>query len=233
MAIIRTQGDWDFKNYGPNRDEHRLNPEEWKGDNRADLEEWKARYTFEADNISEIITENGYIKVLELGSGPGVLSQLILERNPNLEYTCVDKEYAKKAFDQRSYSGRFVVKQMMNEFDVSDLDDDYDLIIANDFLEHIANPSDVVYKTTLITKKLASFYVSVPNWRMGHDFIYRGLFDYDNFVYFMQSHGWSAESVQQSPLQCAYHPKLSSEETMPDELVQSWNWYFHTKKIKQ
>ena len=55
-----------------------------------------------------------------------------------------DKKWAKYQFEKRKLKGNFVVKDLMNEFDISDIDKDYDLIIANDFLEHIANPSDVL-----------------------------------------------------------------------------------------
>jgi hypothetical protein len=65
---------------------------------------------------------------------------------------------------------------------------------------------------------------------MGHEFIYRGLFDYDNFIYFMWIHGWAIEDVLPSPLKTQFVAKLDSEQTMPDELVQSWNWYFIGKK---
>jgi SAM-dependent methyltransferase len=231
MAIFRTQGDVDFRNYGPTRDIDRLLPEEWKDDNRVEEDAWILRYKYEAELIYDIIKEKGYKKILELGSGPGILSQLLLEYDPTLDYTCIDKEYAKKAFETRGHKGRFIVKQLMNEFDISDLDTDYDFIIANDFLEHIANPSDVLYKATLLTKENSGFFISVPNWRMGHDFIYRGLFDYDNFVYFATSHGWEPDGVAPSPLTCQHQPKLSSEETMPDSMIQSWNWYFSTTKI--
>lgn len=119
----------------------------------------------------------------------------------------------------------------MHSFDISGLDNDYDMIIANDFLEHIANPSHVLYQTRNITKDKAGFFISVPNWRMNHEFIYRGLFDYDNFIYFCKIHGWEPESVYSSPLKCDYKNKLSSEETLPEEMVDSWNWYIYTKKV--
>jgi hypothetical protein len=66
---------------------------------------------------------------------------------------------------------------------------------------------------------------------MNHEFIYRGLFDYDNFIYFCKIHGWEPESVYPSLLKCEYKNKLSSEETLPEEMVDSWNWYIYTKKV--
>ena len=155
-----------------------------------------------------------------------------LFEEPELNYSFIDKATSKAIFKKRNFKGNnFFVKDLMHSFDISELDTDYDLIIANDFLEHIANPSHVLYQAREITKDTASFYISVPNWRMNHEFIYRGLFDYDNFIYFCKIHGWEPESVAGSPLKCAHRPKESSEQELPDSLLTSWNWYFHTKKL--
>jgi hypothetical protein len=101
-------------------------------------------------------------------------------------------------------------------------------------LEHIPNPSYILLEAYKITTENAKLFVSVPNWRMGHSFVYRGLFDYDNFLYFLWSHGWKADKVFDSPLRCQFEPKLTSEQCLPNELIQSWNWYFEcTREIVQ
>lgn len=236
MAIYRTPGDENFKNFGKSAIEI-VSPMEWADElekSRIDEQSWIQRYKYEAALIAETIKENNYKKILELGSGPGMLAQYILELIPELDYSFIDKDTSKAIFEKREFKGnKFYVKDLMHSFDTSDLDNDYDLIIANDFLEHIANPSHVMYQTRNITKENASFFISVPNWRMNHEFIYRGLFDYDNFVYFCMIHGWEPESVAGSPLQCQYQPRETSEQTMPEELIQSWNWYFATKKVSK
>ena len=119
----------------------------------------------------------------------------------------------------------------MDGIDVTPLTDKYDVIIANDFLEHISNPGNLARNLHAHTPEHTLFSISVPNWRMGHDFIYRGLFDYDNFIYFCKIHGWEPESIAGSPLKCPPFPKQSSEDTMPNEILDSWNWYFNTIKI--
>jgi SAM-dependent methyltransferase len=234
MAVYRTPGDEAFKNFGKSAIEE-VSPLEWADeiDNcRIDEDSWVSRYRYEAAMIVEVVKENGYKKVLEIGSGPGMLAQFIIELIPDLDYSFVDKPTSKAIFEKRKFKGsKFHVKDLMHSFDVSGLDSDYDLIIANDFLEHIANPSHVLFQARNITKQNASFFISVPNWRMNHEFIYRGLFDYDNFIYFCKIHGWEPESVAGSPLKCQYYPRESSEQAMPDELIQSWNWYFSTKKV--
>lgn len=234
MAVYRTQGDVNFKNYGGSAIEE-VSPLEWADEletSRIDEESWIERYKYEAAAILEVIRENKYTKILELGSGPGMLSQYTLAEEPELKYSFVDKATSKAIFEKRKFKGnKFFVKDLMHSFDISELDTDYDLIIANDFLEHIANPSHVMYQAREITKGNASFYISVPNWRMNHEFIYRGLFDYDNFIYFCKIHGWEPQSVSGSPLKCRHSAKETSEQELPDSLIDSWNWYFHTKKL--
>jgi 2-polyprenyl-3-methyl-5-hydroxy-6-metoxy-1,4-benzoquinol methylase len=235
MALIRTKEEDNLKNYGEFRDKHILIPQEWDASNgqTRDMEDvWENRYKHEAKLISEVCKKEGYSKILELGSGPGRLGQVILETNPTFTYTYVDKQAASDEHTKRGYKGKFFVKNLMNQFDTTGLDTDYDLVIANDFLEHIANPSDVLYKARSITKDVAGFFVSVPNWRMGHGFIYRGLFDFDNWVYFCKVHGWPVDGLGMSPLKCQALPRQSSEELLPDSLLDSWNWYFSCKKSK-
>jgi SAM-dependent methyltransferase len=235
MAIYRTSGDFNFKNYGEESVES-TSPMEWVDEidgGRIDEPSWIARYRYEAELIIQIIKDNGYSKILELGSGPGQMSQYILEECPHLNYSFIDKDTSKAIFEKRKFKGNnFFVKDLMHSFDIAGLDTDYELIIANDFLEHIANPSHILYQCRNITTENASFFISVPNWRMNHEFIYRGLFDYDNFIYFCKIHGWEPDSVAGSPLQCSYYDRESSEKELPDELITSWNWYFNTIKVK-
>lgn len=234
MALYRTKGDVNFKNFGKSAIEE-VSPLEWADEmekSRIDEQSWIDRYKYEAQAIAEICKEKAYKKILELGSGPGLLSQFILEILPDLDYSFIDKATSKAIFEKRGFKGNtFFVKDLMHSFDIEGLDTDYDLVIANDFLEHIANPSHVMYQARNITKEKAGFFISVPNWRMNHEFIYRGLFDYDNFLYFCKIHGWEPETVLDSPLKCQYQPKQTSEETLPDELITAWNWYIYTQKI--
>jgi 2-polyprenyl-3-methyl-5-hydroxy-6-metoxy-1,4-benzoquinol methylase len=235
MALIRTPEEDKLKNYGEFRTKHVLIADEWNSNNgqTRDLDPiWEQRYKHEAGMIASVCKENGYGKILELGSGPGRLGQCVMEKIPNCSYSFVDKYAAKQEHEARLFkSNGFYVKDMMNSFDISDLDTDYDLIIANDFLEHIANPSDVLYKARSITKDKAGLFVSVPNWRMGHGFIYRGLFDFDNWVYCCKVHGWEVDAVGESELKCQPLPRESSESMLSDNLLDSWNWYFVCKKV--
>ena len=208
---------------------------EWNPKNDARIFEpaWVERYNYEAKMISNICTDNNLTKILELGPGPGKLADTINNIHPTkLNYTLIDKPYAKEQFEKNNYKAtQFITRDLNNNFDTTGLKGPYDLFIANDFLEHIANVTDCLIQAWNLGSENSRFFVSVPNWRMGHSFQYRGLFDYDNWVYIMHMHGWKVKKVYGSNLKCAHSPKLSSEETMPDFLIQSWNMYFEASKI--
>ncbi len=242
MISFRTQGEETVTFYKGEQDKHQFeNKSEWVNesvnlnlgniDSRIDIPVWVERYKFESNIISDVLSNNKYDKILELGSGPGLMGQMIMEKKPSVDYTFIDQQGAKDIFIKRNYKGRFLVIDLMNSFDTKELDKEYDFIIANDFLEHIYNPSIVIQESYKLLKSDGMMFVSVPNWRMGHTFIYRGLFDYDNFVYFMFTHGFELTTLYESPLKCMSTQKISSETTMPNELINSWNWYMLFKKI--
>lgn len=236
MSIIRTDGERNVTFWKGEQSNHQFdNQNEWVdevqnlglegAECRIDLPSWQSRYEYEKSILSEVITKNGYKKIIELGSGPGQLGQMIMEGNTDLDWSFVDQMGAKKIWEDRGFGGQFFVKDLMNGFDTEGLADKYDFLITNDFLEHIYNPSIVVQQAHKLIRSGGKMFVSVPNWRMGHTFIYRGLFDFDNFIYFMATHGFKVELIWNSPLQCPHSPKLSSESEMHDSLITSWNWY--------
>ena len=191
---------------------------------------WEERYEWEKNILVDIIKNNKCKKIIELGPGPGMLCNKILKEEPNLDYHLVDIEAAKLANEKENLGGSFHVQDLTNDLDTSNLPDSSDLFIANDFLEHIQNPANIVLKAKSTLKEDGLAFISVPNWRMGHTWIYRGLFDWDNFIHFMWQHGFKFAGYTRSNLQCASSPKLPSESTMPDEMITSWNWYILSKR---
>ena len=203
-------------------------------DNDYDLEDpngWETRYTHEANVILTVCKENAPINtILDIGSGPGRLGDLVLGVNSELIYDRVDGESAKRASLRRGYRGRnFYTQNLFDSFDVSEIEDKYDLIVMNDFLEHIRNPSLIMQRCREnLSKPRGLVFISIPNWRMKHHFFYPGLFDYDNFIKFMIFEGFSIHCQFPSwrdhvPIRV---PKLVNVETsMNDESVFDWNWY--------
>ena len=206
---------------------------EWEDAGRLQESAWQQRYDYEASLIRETISQNPHIKrVLEIGSGPGVLSQKILESNPELEYHLVDKPFAEKYFKEHNFKGKFFVKELSSGFDTTGLYDKYDLVIANDFLEHVYNPHIIIKTIYELTNKDSIFFISNPNWRMSHQYVYRGLFDFDNFIYLLYTHHWEMEGFYGSQLKTPNYPKLSSETLLPDENLTDWNHYMLFKHRK-
>lgn len=199
---------------------------EWEDNGRLQEQAWVQRYEYEASLIDSVLQLYPNIKtVLELGSGPGILSQKILFRYPYLEYDLVDKPFAKKYFDEHNFKGNFFVKDLSNSFDKNGLKEKYDLVITNDFLEHVYNPHLIVKGIYELTTKDSVYFISNPNWRMSHQYVYRGLFDFDNFIYFLYTHKFNFEGFYGSQLKTPFYPKLNSESLLPDENITDWNHY--------
>jgi 2-polyprenyl-3-methyl-5-hydroxy-6-metoxy-1,4-benzoquinol methylase len=237
MAVIRIKhSDFETKYRVPECSDT-LNTQEWAAEdaNRVKDAGWESRYDYEAQLIAGIPSEK-VPSILELGPGPGVLCEkiqnMLATKGFEAKYDLIDKPFAKEAFEKANRKGRFFVKDLSAGFDTTGLREWYSLIIANDFLEHVFNPSAIVQEVYKLLSPNGVFFVSVPNWRMGHQFVYRGLWDYDNFLYFMTVHGFEAQNVSPSILTTPDYPRLSSEEEMPEELRLSWNWYFAFGKVK-
>ena len=211
-----------------------LEDNEWENTTRLAEQGWDSRYDYEAQLLRSVIAECKAKTILEIGSGPGILSQKIQRLLPDkVSYDLVDKPFAKKYFDDNKFEGRFFIKDISMDLDWNGLMAEYDLIICNDTLEHLIAPSNIIKKIRGLMHHDTVFFVSVPNWRMAHQFLYRGLWDYDNFIYFMYIHGFEMDSVYPSCLQTPDYPKTDNEEEMPEELRRSWNWYFSMKLRKK
>lgn len=203
-----------------------VHPNEWEDSSRIDEPVWEARYDYEASLIDDTIKNNPTIKrVLELGPGPGVLCQKILNTHKDLEYHLIDKPFAKKHFDERNFKGKFFVKDLSDSFDKEGLSEKYDLVIANDFIEHVFNPHIILKTIYELTHTNSIFFISNPNWRMAHQYVYRGLFDFDNFIYLLYTHHFKLEGFYGSILKTPYYAKLHSETLLPDENITDWNHY--------
>lgn len=201
-------------------------PNEWEGTGRLQEAAWQERYNYEAAITIELLKQNPHVKnVLEIGSGPGILSQKILEQLPDLNYHLVDKPFAKKYFEENNFKGTFFVKDLCNGFDKEGLLDSYDLVIANDFLEHVYNPHAIIKAVYELTNKDSIFFISNPNWRMSHQYIYRGLFDFDNFIYLLYTHHFDMVGFYGSQLKTPAYPRISSETLLPEENLTDWNHY--------
>ena len=229
MAFIRIKHN-DFEETYSAFSADTYNENEWReeDDTRIDDDTWKLRYRYESELINGHINEYKCKTILEVGSGPGTLCKYIFDlRDDKLIYHMLDKKYAKVTHESRKYPGTLFVNDFNSGIDTEPLlNGGYDLVICNDVLEHLANPTQIVQQIYHLNTGKSKLFVSIPNWRMAHQMTYRGLWDYDNLLYFMAIHGYEGESVVGSTLVTPYYPKLDSEELLDDSLLRSWNWYF-------
>ena len=225
MGLFRIEHN-DFEQRFTMKDFDTEHSNEWEDAGRLQEEAWQRRYMYEASIIQAVLNDNPHIKtVLELGSGPGILSQKILQQNPQLEYDLVDKPFAEKYFKENNFKGRFFVKDLSSSFDTTGLRDKYDLVITNDFIEHVYNPHIILKTVHELTTPDSIFFISNPNWRMAHQYVYRGLFDFDNFVYLLYTHMFNLEGFYGSELKTPPYPRISSETLLPEENLTDWNHY--------
>ena len=217
------------RDFNVHKDLDTLDNNEWENTSRTQEQGWTIRYQYEAGLVQELIKTNNAKTVLEIGSGPGHLSQLV-QKDLEVDYHLVDKPFAEKFFKENNFKGTFFVKDISLDLDTTFLHPSYDLLICNDVLEHLLAPSNVLRKIHSLMTEKSQVLISVPNWRMGHQFLYRGLWDYDNVLYFFYIHGLEFDGVYPSPLTTPDYPRIQAEESMPDELRTSWNWYFVLKK---
>ena len=225
MGLFRIEHN-DFEQKFKSADFDTVHANEWEEAGRLQEDAWQQRYEYEASLVVEVIKQNPHIKnVLEIGSGPGILSQKILESFPDLNYHLVDKPFAKKYFDENKFKGTFFVKDLSSSFDTEGLLPEYDLVISNDFLEHVFNPHIIIETIRNLTNKESVWFISNPNWRMAHQYVYRGLFDFDNFVYLLYTHMFQFDGFYGSELKTLPYPRISSETLLPDEHLTDWNHY--------
>lgn len=230
MGLFRIQHNQFEQNFSmENFDTEAAN--EWESVDRLQEQGWEERYDYEANLVIETINQNPEIKnVLEIGSGPGILSQKVLKAFPELTYHLVDKPFAKKYFEEQGFKGTFFVKDLSNSFDKEGLLESYDLVITNDFLEHVYNPHAIIKAVYELTHKDSIFFISNPNWRMAHQYVYRGLFDFDNFIYLLYTHKFELQGFYGSVLKTPPYPRLDSETLLPDENLTDWNHYMLFKQ---
>ena len=225
MGLFRIEHN-NFEQNFNSKDFDTAHTNEWEDAGRLQESAWQQRYEYEASLVAEVIKQNPHIKnVLELGSGPGILSQKILEHFPDLNYHLVDKPFAEKYFRESGFKGTFFVKDLSNGFNTEGLLEKYDLVITNDFIEHVFNPHAILDAVHNLTTPESVFFISNPNWRMAHQYVYRGLFDFDNFMYLLYTHMFDLEGFYGSQLKTPPYPKLSSETLLPDENLTDWNHY--------
>ena len=126
-------------------------------------------YSNSREDVLNIIP-NSPKNVLELGCGEGTFGKL-LKQKFNCEVTGID--ISERAIIQAKKNIDCVYKANIDKFDFSQLGK-FDLIVANDCLEHLLNPWEVVENLKDNLTENGYFISSIPNIR--HYYILNDLF---------------------------------------------------------
>lgn len=135
-------------------------------------------YTHQRADLSAMIDVSG-ARVLELGCASGSLARGLL-RSGKAAYVDgieVDRESAQTAAEDL----RRVWHSDLNDFDFDSIEQDYDLLVAADVLEHLQDPWVVLSNAVSRLESGGLVLLSVPNiryYRVLYDLSVKGRFEY-------------------------------------------------------
>lgn len=118
------------------------------------------------------------LKVLELGSASGYMTQRLNESGCEVDIVEIDNEDAKKA---SKYAHKIYIGNLEDSSFLSSIGGEFDVILAADVLEHISYPEVVLKKLRKNLKKDGRLIISLPNiacWPIRKDLFLKGKFEY-------------------------------------------------------
>lgn len=116
-----------------------------------------------------MLPSNGIKKVLDIGSGNGVFTDMVLKRLNGVELTGMDisDSLAEKAI--RNYNHHVVIADAGKQFPFKD--SSFDLIIASQIVEHVYDTDLMVAEIYRVLKKNGICVCSTPNLASIHNII--------------------------------------------------------------
>jgi 2-polyprenyl-3-methyl-5-hydroxy-6-metoxy-1,4-benzoquinol methylase len=139
--------------------------------------------TFNKNNLSEshkkILELGGKNNtILELGCASGYLTEHLNQNGNIVDIVEQDRDDAEKAgkFARKSYIGDLEDPKFLSQ-----IQNDYDVVIAADVLEHLAYPEKTLIFIKRVLKKGGYLIVSLPNiasWPIRKELFFKGKFEY-------------------------------------------------------
>lgn len=128
--------------------------------------------------------------ILEIGCGDGGCIQLLRERN---EVAGVDASESgvQHCLARRVPATLVDVSTQRLPFEP----DTFDIVICLETLEHLANPQHVIDEIGRVLKPQGRLICSIPNPRIGHPYLYPGLFTFANFRRFLEQNGFRTTKI--------------------------------------
>lgn len=129
----------------------------WKHTNYKDIEDFK-RLDFIINAVNSL--NNPGAKILDVGCGNGNISLALGSLGYIVHGIDIDADSIEKARQRNTFDNiRFNVLDA-NSFD---LNDEYDIVVCSEVLEHLNNPTELIGSIKLILRKQGIFIATVPN----------------------------------------------------------------------
>jgi SAM-dependent methyltransferase len=140
------------------------------------------RYQWTIDNFIPGVAGK---KILEIGSGDGGCIKLLGDHN---EVAGVDaSESGVNRCRARGVPATLVdVSTQPLPFEA----DTFDIVISLETFEHLANPQHAIDEVRRVLKPQGRLICSIPNPRIGHPYLYPGLFTFANFRRFLEQNSF-------------------------------------------
>lgn len=111
--------------------------------------------------ITEIIRKCVNCNVLDVGCGKGVLTNFYSQNFPN--YTFYGLDYSYKAIKEGKKLFPHLELCVANVYELPYLENFFDIVIMNNLIEHLHNPSLAIYQIKRCLKKNGGLIISTPS----------------------------------------------------------------------
>lgn len=131
-------------------------------------------------------------KVLEIGCGDGAMLQLLTDRNVD----AVGVDASASGISRCTAAGLRAQCLDVSTDSLPFPNDSFDVVISLETFEHLMNPHYALQEVRRTLRSGGRLFCSIPNPRIGHPYLYPGLFEYKNFRRFLEQAGFDVKRVE-------------------------------------
>lgn len=124
-------------------------------------QESKIKIPWVLNKIEKQHSKNQHLKILDVGCGAGFLSNRLAQES--FEVHGIDLSEESLHVAQKYDSTEKVHYQKADAYNLPYLEDDFDIVLAMDFLEHVENPEQVVKEISRVLKPGGMFFFHTFN----------------------------------------------------------------------
>ncbi len=129
-------------------------------------------------------------RILEIGCGEGGCIQLLRDKN-DVAGIDASESGVKECWNRQVPATLVDVSTQRLPF----APESFDIVICLETFEHLANPQHAIDEIGRVLKAQGRLICSIPNPRIGHPYLYPGLFTFRNFGRFLEQNGFQVRRV--------------------------------------